>query len=393
MAPQAEAQTTVTLVSNTGKTAVAATTISSSRQFRPGFRYGQQCGRIQPRQHCCEYERANRERHVDGHREGGRFRQPEQYRAVHVDQPDTWARAQRIQRAGECHAGCRAKTYHVVLAFSESTGGPRWVRTAISNGLDAGASPGWDIDAGGTTLTTALATWSVVSSSQSFQLQVKGSLPDTTAPRVTSIERNTPTTTPTNADTLTWRVTFNEDVKDVGDADFAIAGTTETLTLSATAVTGSASLRRDGERRRPGRPGRHGDAVLRERPGHPGHREQQPDGHRADGDERQHVRGGQHGPDGGEDRARYPTTSPTNANGLARRKVGSFSVTFSEADPVLRPARTLRNVNTDERSGGQHRPDGGPRSSAITSPTNGSLATFSEALHFTSPGPGKMILW
>ena len=57
---------------------------------------------------------------------------------------------------------------------------------------------------------------------------------------MTSIERNTPTTSPTNADTLTWRVTFNEDVKDVGDADFAIAGTTETLTL-ASAVSGSAS--------------------------------------------------------------------------------------------------------------------------------------------------------
>ena len=63
---------------------------------------------------------------------------------------------------------------------------------------------------------------------------------DTTAPRVTSIERNTPTTSPTNADTLTWRVTFNEDVKDVGDADFEIAGTTAGLT--ATAMTGSASV-------------------------------------------------------------------------------------------------------------------------------------------------------
>ena len=63
---------------------------------------------------------------------------------------------------------------------------------------------------------------------------------DTTAPRVTSIERQTPTTTPTHADTLTWRVTFNEDVKDVGDADFAIAGTTAGLT--ATAMTGSASV-------------------------------------------------------------------------------------------------------------------------------------------------------
>ena len=43
--------------------------------------------------------------------------------------------------------------------------------------------------------------------------QVTPSATDTTAPRVTSIERQTPTTSPTNADSLRWRVTFNEDVK------------------------------------------------------------------------------------------------------------------------------------------------------------------------------------
>ena len=107
LAPQAQAQTTVTLVSNTGQTAGAANTISSSFSFAQAFRYGQQSGRIQPRQDCCVIGRANRERHVDGHREGGRFRHPEQYRAVHVDQPNTWARAQRIHRASECHAECR----------------------------------------------------------------------------------------------------------------------------------------------------------------------------------------------------------------------------------------------------------------------------------------------
>ena len=51
---------------------------------------------------------------------------------------------------------------------------------------------------------------------------------DTTAPRVASIERRTPTSSPTNADSLTWRVTFNENVKNVDATDFAIAGTTAT---------------------------------------------------------------------------------------------------------------------------------------------------------------------
>ena len=39
---------------------------------------------------------------------------------------------------------------------------------------------------------------------------------DTTAPRVTSIVRNTPATSPTNANSVTWRITFSEAVKDVG---------------------------------------------------------------------------------------------------------------------------------------------------------------------------------
>ena len=59
---------------------------------------------------------------------------------------------------------------------------------------------------------------------------------DTTAPTVTSITRQDPTSSPTNSDTLTWRVTFSEAVESVEPADFMITGTTATLT--ATEVTG-----------------------------------------------------------------------------------------------------------------------------------------------------------
>ena len=71
--------------------------------------------------------------------------------------------------------------------------------------------------------------------------QVTPSATDTTAPTVTSIVRQDPTTSPTNADTLIWRVTFNEDVKDVGGADFEITGPTG-ASLSVTAMTGSSSV-------------------------------------------------------------------------------------------------------------------------------------------------------
>ena len=53
---------------------------------------------------------------------------------------------------------------------------------------------------------------------------------DTTAPTVTSIARHDPAASPTNADSLTWRVTFNKDVKNVDAADFAVSGTTATVT-------------------------------------------------------------------------------------------------------------------------------------------------------------------
>ena len=66
------------------------------------------------------------------------------------------------------------------------------------------------------------------------------SVADTTAPTVTSIVRQDPATSPTNANTLKWRVTFNENVKDIGDADFAITGTT--ASLGVVPMTGSTRI-------------------------------------------------------------------------------------------------------------------------------------------------------
>ena len=53
---------------------------------------------------------------------------------------------------------------------------------------------------------------------------------DSTAPRVTSIARQTPASSPTNANSLTWRVTFSEDVENVDATDFQVSGTTATPT-------------------------------------------------------------------------------------------------------------------------------------------------------------------
>ena len=55
---------------------------------------------------------------------------------------------------------------------------------------------------------------------------------DNTAPRVTSITRQTLSSSPPAADSLTWRVTFNEAVQNVDAADFQISGTTSSLTAA-----------------------------------------------------------------------------------------------------------------------------------------------------------------
>ncbi|MBF0297013.1 MAG: DUF4347 domain-containing protein, partial [Magnetococcales bacterium] len=49
---------------------------------------------------------------------------------------------------------------------------------------------------------------------------------DTTAPRITSIDRQTPATASTDADSLVWRVTFDETVSNVSTGDFSVSGST-----------------------------------------------------------------------------------------------------------------------------------------------------------------------
>ncbi|MBU0675046.1 MAG: lamin tail domain-containing protein [Proteobacteria bacterium] len=53
---------------------------------------------------------------------------------------------------------------------------------------------------------------------------------DNDAPGITSFALDTPATSPTNADTLVFRATFDEDVQNVDGADFDVTGTTATIT-------------------------------------------------------------------------------------------------------------------------------------------------------------------
>ena len=57
------------------------------------------------------------------------------------------------------------------------------------------------------------------------------SIVDAINPRISSITRAFPSSSPTNADGLTWRVTFDENVKNVDAADFTGTGTTATISV------------------------------------------------------------------------------------------------------------------------------------------------------------------
>ena len=90
---------------------------------------------------------------------------------------------------------------------------------------------------------------------------------DTTAPTVTSITPQDPASSPTNSDSLTWRVTFSEAVENVIPADFVVTGTTATLTVTAvTSMTGVYDVTASGGNLASRE--RHGDACLRRGPEH-----------------------------------------------------------------------------------------------------------------------------
>ena len=121
--------------------------------------------------------------------------------------------------------------YWIVNCHDTSGSGLSWVPTSENAGIDTGAAPGWTIQS-----TYRVGEDNTAGSGHSLKLQIKGTFintADRTAPRVTSIERQSPSTSPTDADSLTWRVTFSEVVARVNAADFQVSGTTASLAVAA----------------------------------------------------------------------------------------------------------------------------------------------------------------
>ena len=123
-------------------------------------------------------------------------------------------------------------TYTATLA--DDTALPSWLSFSAATRAFSGTPTAADVE----TVSVKVTASDGNSGSVSDTFDIVVGLPlDTTAPRVASIVRETPTSSPTNADSLTWRVTFSEAVLNVDAADFVVSGTTATVTAVA-AVSG-----------------------------------------------------------------------------------------------------------------------------------------------------------
>ena len=138
---------------------------------------------------------------------------------------------------------------------------------------------------------------------------------DNTAPTVTSIERRTPTTSPTNLNSLQWLVTFSEALHltspGPGADDFVVSGTTVSLFVQPRSSTEFTVNVAGGDLERPER---HRHTDLRDRPEHygPG-RQRTGERHTDERYKRQLLLAGQHRPDG-DDHGRIDQHGPIHGD-------------------------------------------------------------------------------
>ena len=122
-------------------------------------------------------------------------------------------------------------TYYVVTSSSADPTDGRRVGMTTSTSEDSSPASGWSI---GNTRYSATWTSTIWTPNTSTFLRIRINAPgsaDTTAPRVTSIEFDGTTVSPTHQDTVSWRVTFNEDVKNVDATDFEVSNTSAMINL------------------------------------------------------------------------------------------------------------------------------------------------------------------
>ncbi|MCH7373184.1 Ig-like domain-containing protein [Aeromonas sp. MR16] len=123
----------------------------------------------------------------------------------------------------------------VINGTAEANSSVQVFRDGVSIGTTtANGSGNWSFDHTGTTLAQGNYNFTAQATDVAGNLSVvSAALPvtvDTSAPTVSAIVNQTPATAITNADSLTFRVTFGEAVANVSTGDFTVNGTTATVT-------------------------------------------------------------------------------------------------------------------------------------------------------------------
>ncbi|NEX76513.1 type I secretion C-terminal target domain-containing protein, partial [Aeromonas rivipollensis] len=123
----------------------------------------------------------------------------------------------------------------IISGTAEANSGIQVFRDGVSIGTTtANGSGNWSFDHTGTALAQGGYNFTAQATDVAGNVSaVSAALPvtvDTNAPTVSSIVNQTPATTVTNADSLTFRVIFGEAVANVSTGDFAVSGTTATVT-------------------------------------------------------------------------------------------------------------------------------------------------------------------
>ena len=233
LAAPAAAQTVQTLVSNSGETRPPSGSSSISAQSirTGGHRSGYTVSQIELHLFTVASRRTTVKLYSNS--DSG---EPQDLVATLVN-PDTFRQRQfNTFTAPSGTMLSRNTTYWIVVNEDISDSSSERVTYSNTRSTADTSSYGWSI--GNRRLIKSAQTASWGTNRFLLSMTVKGSFTnDTTEPRVTSIARQSPASSPTNADNLTWRVIFSEDVANVDAADFALTGTTAALTVGA--VTGS----------------------------------------------------------------------------------------------------------------------------------------------------------
>ena len=191
---QAAAQTTVTLISNTGQSTSGSRDIGGS-DYAQAFDTGTVSGGYTLASIVLDFSSAPGSSTLTVTVRADDSGSPSSTVLYTLTNPGTYAIGLN-EFSAPANATLAASTkYWVMASYSADTGGPGWNRVRIRDGVDSGAATGWELDDPykNKVRTQAHSTFTVGSAQRALKIQVKGSAgttADTTAPAFASAAAN-----------------------------------------------------------------------------------------------------------------------------------------------------------------------------------------------------------